>query len=83
MASLLILAVLVSCLVAVQSVINTDVSQVIDATTSIVRYSADIKATEINGDYKIIFPESWAQHLAFISVSASKGKSLKVLPPVR
>lgn len=62
--------------------INTDVSQVFDASTSVVRYSAEIKASQVSGEYQLIFPNSWAENLAFISVT-SKGKQLDVKAPVR
>ncbi len=82
MSGVFLVALLAVCFAAVQAVVNTDVSQVIDATTSIVRYSVDIKATELNGEYELIFADAWASHLAHLSVS-SKGKPLSVLPPVR
>lgn len=66
----------------VQGVVNTDVSQVIDASTSIVRYSAEVKAAELGNEYQLVFPQNWAEHLSFLSVT-SKEKSLKVFPPVR
>lgn len=62
--------------------INTDISQVFDASTSVVRYTAEIKASQVSGEYQLIFPNSWAENLAFISVT-SKGKLLDVRPPVR
>ena len=69
--------------VAVQAVVNTDVSQTIDATTSVVRYSADIKASEMDGKYEVVFQNDWANHLAFLSVTSKGGKTLTVQPPVR
>lgn len=66
----------------VHGVVNTDVSQVIDASTSIVRYVAEVKATELASEYQVVFPENWAEHLSFLSVS-SRGKILKVQPPIR
>jgi len=74
-----ILLSFVSCLYG--ETVNTDVSQVFDASTSVVRYSAEIKASEVAGDYQLIFPNSWAQNLAFLSVT-SKGKQLDVKAPV-
>jgi oligosaccharyltransferase complex subunit alpha (ribophorin I) len=65
----------------VQGVVNTDVSQVIDASTSIVRYSAEVKAAKLGNEYRLVFPQNWAEHLSFLSVT-SKEKSLKVFPPV-
>ncbi len=70
-------------LISVQAIINTDVSQVIDATSSMVRYSADVKISEVEKEYRVIFANKWADHLAFLSVTTSKGKALNVLSPVR
>ncbi len=63
-------------------IVNKDVSQIIDATTSFVKYSAEIKAANVAGEYKLIFQNGWAEHLAFISVT-SKGTKLNVHPPTR
>jgi hypothetical protein len=67
---------------SVTSVVNTDVSQVFDVTTSIVHYSAEIKASEIQGQYRFLIQNNWANHLAYFSIT-NKGKSLKVQDPVR
>ncbi len=68
-------------IVIVQSIVNNEVSQVIDASTSIVRYNAEIKASNVNGEYSLLFLKDWGSHLAYLSVT-SKGKPLKVLPAV-
>lgn len=63
-------------------IFNTEVSQVFDASTSVVRYSSEIKATGVEGEYELLFDNSWSQHLSYLSVS-SKGKVLTVRAPVR
>lgn len=61
---------------------NTEVSQIFDASTSVVRYTGEIKATGVEGAYDLLFDNSWAQHLSYLSVT-SKGKTLVVRAPVR
>lgn len=65
--------------IAAQTV-NRDVSAVVDATTSVVRLSADIKVAHATKEYLLSFPKAWAERLSFLSVS-SNGKPLAVLPP--
>jgi hypothetical protein len=62
--------------------VNNDVSQIIDASSSIVKYSAEIKASLVENEYEIFMSAKWAEHLSFFSVT-SKGKPLSVLPPIR
>lgn len=75
-----------SCLVLAQmaalasgQTVNREVSSVIDATTSLVRVSSEIKAHGINGVYDLAFTDEWASHLSFLSVS-SGGKELALQP---
>jgi len=67
---------------AEESIINKEVSQIIDATGATVKYSVEVKATNVAGEYSFVFNNNWATHLAFISV-VSKGEKLNVHPPVR
>ncbi len=64
-------------------ILNSEVSQIFDASSSIVRYSNEIKATGVEGgEYELVFDHDWSQRLSFLSVT-SKGKRLHVKPPVR
>jgi len=63
------------------NIVNKEVSQIVDATTSIVKYSVEVKATHVKGEYIFVFQNGWADHLAFVSVT-SKGVKLNVHPPV-
>lgn len=77
-----ILAIFLCVAICAAAIVNQDVSQVIDATTAIVRYSAEIKTSDVSGEYQLVFPNSWADHLSFLSVTA-KGKPLVVQSPTR
>jgi hypothetical protein len=79
-ASLAVFLAVFSCVFG--EIVNTEVVQSVDATTSVLRYSADVKATGVEGQYDLLFLNDWAEHLSFLSVT-SKGKSLTVRPPVR
>lgn len=61
--------------------INREVSWIIDASTSIVRLSAEIKVSQASKDYSLAFLNHWADHLSFLSVT-SGGKPLVIQPPV-
>lgn len=63
-------------------IVNNEVSQIIDASTSIVKYVIEIKAAGIDGQYDLIFPNTLSDQLSYLSVK-SKGKPLTVQPPVR
>ena len=64
-------------------ILNSEVSQIFDASSSMVRYSNEIKATGVEGgEYELVFDHAWSQRLSFLSVT-SKGKRLHVRPPVR
>jgi type II secretory pathway component PulC len=76
-----LLAVLLAALTAAGAVVNKDVTRVVDASTSVVRVSATIKAENIENEYQIIFSNSMAEHLSILSVTA-KGQPLVVRAPV-
>jgi hypothetical protein len=57
------------------SAINTDVSQVIDASSSIVRYNVEIKASDVEGLYEFMLQNKWVQHLAYLTAT-NKGKEI-------
>lgn len=63
-------------------VINSEVTRTIDASSAIVKLTADIKAVNVKGEYQVAFPTSTAKSLAFLTVSL-KGKSLPISAPVR
>jgi hypothetical protein len=75
------LAVLLAALTAAAAVVNKDVTRVVDASTSVVRVSATIKAENVDNEYQIIFSNSMAEHLSILSVTA-KGQPLSVKAPV-
>jgi hypothetical protein len=81
--SWLILPLLLSALSSgICSIVNKEVTQVIDGSGSIVRYSADIKASNVAGEYQLIFQNEWSDHISFLSVS-SKGNTLLIQAPKR
>ena len=61
--------------------INTDVQRTIDLTTPVVRMTIDLKASNIDKEYLITFPDTLASHLAYLSVTR-KGKPIKTTAPV-
>ncbi len=63
------------------AVVNNEVTRIVDASTSVVRITSDIKASNVDKEYQIIYTHDMAKHLAFQSVT-SKGKSLTVRAPV-
>lgn len=68
------------------NIINKEITRNIDATTAIVRVNSDIKVQAKSSgayDYHIVFPNSQAEHLSFLSVTV-KGKAspLTISPPV-
>ena len=64
------------------SLINDEILRVIDATSSIVTITMDIKASDVESSYDIMFPNHLANKLAFISVN-SGSKKLDVSAPVQ
>jgi len=81
-AALLLLASLAILGASLAQVLNTEVIRTIDASTSIVKITAEIKAANVKGEYQIAFPTQEAKSLSFISVSL-KGKVLPLSAPVR
>lgn len=75
--------VVVSILLAVgaSAVVNKEVSRIVDASTSVVRVTTSIKATNVDGEYQLILPNALASHLAHMAVT-SKGNPLSVSAPV-
>lgn len=63
------------------SVGNKDVQRTIDASSSILKIFMEIKATDVDKEYQLVFPTSAAVKLAFLSVQ-HKGKSLVIAAPV-
>ena len=63
------------------AVINKEVTRSVDASTSVVRVTTNIKAAGIDGEYQIAFPNNLAEHLAYVSVT-SKGNALVISSPV-
>lgn len=56
--------------------VNSEVVRVIDASTSIVKISTEIKVKDVGSEYVYIMPTSQAEHLAFIGVKAKGQKNL-------
>ena len=81
-AAILLLACLAILRVSLAQVLNTEVIRTIDASTSIVKITTEIKAVNVKGEYQIAFPTHEAKSLSFISVSL-KGKVLPLSAPVR
>ena len=79
--SLFTFTVVLASLCCALSAINKDVQRTIDASSSILKIFIDIKATEVDKEYQLIFPTSSARKLAFLTVQ-QKGKSLVVTAPV-
>jgi hypothetical protein len=77
----LVFALFVASLVHATSTVNKDVQRVIDASSSILKIFIDIKASDVDKEYKLLFPTSVAKKLAFLSVQ-QKGKGLVVTAPV-
>ncbi len=75
----LLLALIVS--MTYGSVINKEVTRIIDASNSVIRITTDIKAANVNGEYQIVLSDEFVRKLAFLSVS-SKGKTIHVPAPV-
>ena len=63
------------------SVGNKDVQRTIDASSSILKIFMEIKATDVDKEYQLVFPTTAAVKLAFLSVQY-KGKSLLIAAPV-
>lgn len=63
--------------------INEDVSRTVDASSSIVKITTDIKVSGSGKEYPFYVPNSQAGHIAFIAASAKgkKGKKYKVSAP--
>jgi len=67
---------------ALGQVLNTEVTRNIDASTSIVKLTAEIKAVNVKGEYELAFPTATAKAISFLSVTL-KGKALPIGAPVR
>ena len=74
--------VAVQCLAAKDGIINKEVTRVIDATSAIVKLTAEIKASGMKGEYVLTFPTQEAKCISYIAVSI-KGKAQTVSAPVR
>ena len=74
---------LLLCLVASSNgvTVNTEVQRTIDLTSPIVKIVVDIKATNVDKEYQIVFPDSQAKQIALLSV-VKKGKAIKTTAPV-
>lgn len=66
---------------ATGAAVNTEVQRTIDLTSPIVKITVDIKATNVEKEYQIAFPDIQAKQLAFLSVT-KKGKLIKTTAPV-
>lgn len=68
-------------------VVNKEITRTIDATTAIVKITAEIKAVNVKGEYQLAFPTDEAKCISFLTVSleqkGGKGKQLPVSAPVR
>lgn len=71
-------AALLSCSAAI---VNREVTRVIDATSAIVKLTAEIKAAGLKGEYVLTFPTREARCISHLAVSL-KGKALPVSAPV-
>jgi hypothetical protein len=77
--NLVVLSSLVTLLLG--AVVNKEVTRTVDASTSVVRVTTNIKAANVDGEYHIVYPNDLAAHLAYISVT-SKGSALSISAPV-
>ena len=75
----LLLIVLVQSYFIFGEIINTEVTRTIDATTAILKINAEIKASGVNGEYQLAFPEAQARHISFMTASAKGGKQALVI----
>ena len=73
---------LLTLLACASAQVNTEVTRTIDASTSIVRIAAEIKAANLKGEYQVAFPTAEAKSISYLSVSL-KGKPLPLSAPVR
>ena len=65
--------------------VNKEVVRNIDASEAVVRFTVDIKASDLEGEYSIVFTDELAKHLSFISVEVQQGLAFrhrKISPPV-
>ena len=62
-------------------VINREVVRVIDGSAAIVKTTIDIKAEGVQGEYILVFPNSQASSLAYLTVT-SQNQELEVAAPV-
>lgn len=67
---------------ATSGIVNKEVTRVIDASTAIVKLTADIKAAGMKGAYVLTFPTREARCISHLAVTL-KGKALPVSAPVR
>lgn len=65
----------------IEAVVNDEILRVIDASGSILTISMDIKASSLDSTYDIMFPDSLASKLAFVSVKDGS-KKLDISAPV-
>lgn len=61
--------------------INREVVRVIDGSAAIVKTTIDIKAEGVQGEYILLFPNSQAASLAYLTVT-SQNQELEVAAPV-
>ena len=59
------------------TVINKDIQRTVDASSSMVKITTEIKATGVDKEYIFCFPKVQADHLAYISVT-NKGQQLEI-----
>ena len=83
MVNIVNLIAVITCLLflseTINATINKEVSRTIDAASSIVRVSTEIKIADGGKEYQLIFPDSQANHLSYLSVIL-KGKLKDKLP---
>jgi hypothetical protein len=63
--------------------INTEIQRTIDASKAIVKITTEIKTENVNeeNEYDIIFPNSKAKNLAFLSIKIND-KDQEILSPI-
>lgn len=68
--------------VVTSSIINKEVSRVLDASSNILKITTTIKTFMNDNSYDVIYPNDAAIHLAFISATTKGGIQLSVDEPV-
>lgn len=66
--------------VTLGSIINNEIIRTIDISTSIMRMSIEITASNIVDDYEITFPQNLAQKMSFLNIEYNEKNLLLPAP---